>query len=419
MGNLIKETILSSSFKDSLLVMASSAVGSVLGFVFLSLLARSVGAEQFGIYSTITSYILFLSTIVDLGINQSLVKFVAQVKEEEKKKIITTSFYSVFISTIGLSLFFSLVYEFLLKKIWHYNDHYFFLIFISIITFSLFVYFLAVFQSLKKFFQRSLVDILYCILRLIFVAVLLYFFVFNVQNALIIVNFSYGLVFVLTLVLLKKFFIFPYFNREKWKSLIEFSKWFVPNNIFVNLFYKLDILMLPAFLSAYQVGLYSAAARFMIIFPLSINSLIAVFSTRFSQFKNKEECHHYLRSSLTISALVFAVLASLFLLGKYLILFAYSSEFSASVKIFQFLVLAYLPLILTVPFYNAIVYFYKKPQLMTLILGLQVLIFFILNLFFIPKQNFYGPIYSLFIVNTLTLFVEIGIYFGRKRKILY
>lgn len=72
------------TFRQSIITVVSTFVTAGLGAVFYLLLARLIGAHEYGLFSVVVSLLTIIVTFADLGMSQSLVKFVAENSESDK-----------------------------------------------------------------------------------------------------------------------------------------------------------------------------------------------------------------------------------------------------------------------------------------------------------------------------------------------
>lgn len=404
----LKKILSSHTFKDVGIVLFGNVLSVLMGFVFVILTARKLGPAEFGIFSTILAYSIFISAISDLGISQSLVKFFHETKDSERQKtIVSTSLFSVVLSSIIISLIASLFYYFQLRYLWHHSNYnYTFVLFVMNIVIAINTFFLAFFQTRQDFIKRASVDNLFSLLRIGFTLYVLSSGYFSVVTGLWVIVWVYFFAIIVAVIIARKWLYFQNIKTELIGKLLKFGAWLSATSIFANLYGKLDVLMLAWLISAYQTGLYSAAARFITIFPLVVSSLSSVVSPRFAQFNNNLEARTYLKKLLGLVSVISVGMLVLVLLGRFIIITAYSEEFEAAVPLFRYLVLAYIPLVISVPAANILIYFYKKPHLVTWISLVQLLGLASLNMILIPKYGSYGVITAILAMNFLGLIAQ-------------
>jgi len=401
MINKLHAVIKSQTVRSVGIVLSGNFLSVILGFIFVILTARELGPAEFGIFSTILAYSIFVSAISDLGVSQSIVKFFHETKDKNSQRsVVSSGLISVLCSSVIISFLASLIYHLWLRRIWsHQSWDYSLVLFVLNIAIAVNTYILAYFQTKQQFFARALTDNLFSIIRIGLTFYVLFSSGITAGSGLWIIVWAYIMAASIALFFARKSFSTRSINKRYIVDLLKFGRWLAANSIFSNLYGKLDILMLAWLVSAYHTGLYSAAARFITIFPLIVASLSSVVAPRFAQYRQNQEVSAFVRKMLMLSIVISIGLMALIILGRFIILTAYSLDFAAAVPMFQLLVLAYIPLLLSVPAGNALVYFYKKPQLISSISLIQLLGLFILNLIFIPRLNVYGVIISLSAMN--------------------
>ena len=413
----VKTLLFSQTALDSLIVLAGSATSSILGFVFVFIIARKLGPSQFGIYSTVINYATFLAAVVDIGINQSLVRFVNSAKSDtEQKKWVSTSLLAVTTTTLLLGLLATLFYHFFLRHIWNHQEEFSLLIFITVFIITINTFLLSFFQTFRRFWSRSLFDITFSVVRLLIIGGALIFGTINLNWSFDSIIFAYVFASVIGFFVIRKQIDFSLIDSSKIWEIFKFSRWLALVNFFANLYGRLDVMMLAWLSTAYTTGIYAAAARFIMIFPLVVSSLSSVISPRFAGFTQTHETHAYFKKTIGISLLVTVVMSILIIIAKPLILAAYSREFQQAVPVFQLLVLANIPLILSIPATNAIIYFFKKPQYITFTTFIQLLGLFTLTRLLVPSQQMFGPVYSLLAMNSFGLITYYLVYMRLANK---
>jgi O-antigen/teichoic acid export membrane protein len=417
MNKIIKKAVRSKTLFDVGTVLGGSVLSSALGFVFVAISARKLGPADFGIFSTLLAYATFLSAIADFGISQSLVRFFHESKDKRERSIwLSTSFFAVLIISLVVAFGSSAIYHFVLKALWKHSVDYFFVLFLSIVVIAINIFFLSLFQSWQKFFKRVVIDNVFSIFRIIITFAFLYFGIFRVGEGMWAIILAFVIAIVIGLYWARQWISFKYIDIGRIKKIFNFSRWLAGVSLFGNLYGKLDILMLAWLVSAYDTGIYSAAARFIAIFPLVVSSLSSVVSPRFAQFNDKKEMNSYFKKITMLIFLVAGGMLLMIFLAKQIILIAYTQAYAEAIPIFQMLILAYVPLLISVPATNALVYYFKKPQLITIVAFVQLVGLFVLNLILIPIYKIYGVLYSLMLMNSLGMIAQYFLFIKIKNK---
>ena len=102
--------------KGAVLTYINIALTNVIGLILTPFIIRSLGNSEYGLYTLIGSFVAYL-TLVDLGLNNTIVRFVAKYRAEgdsqgEKHFLSTTMWVylgiSIFIIILGLALYYQL-----------------------------------------------------------------------------------------------------------------------------------------------------------------------------------------------------------------------------------------------------------------------------------------------------------------------
>lgn len=389
--------------RDVLISLFGNCLSGFLGLVFTALVARFLSPSKFGQFSTVIAYIIFISATADLGINQGLIYFVGRSKGLKQK----TWARLVFKLVILFSLFFSIVAGLLfwpfLSDTWGVSKEFTFLVFGGVFISTLFLFFVYLFQSFKDFIKKALFENIFAISRMIMLLLVLLFFKLDVFMSvfLVLAGETVSLIFgwLASPVKLNKLTSVK-LNLIRIKELTSFSKWLALNNLFAQLYGRIDILMLAWLSSSFVTGIYASAARLMLVFPVIISSFSSVIAPRFASFNDLQSMRSYFKKTLLASlGLAAAMGISLIIIAKPLMLIIYGKDYLGAVFTFKVLTLAFLPLLLSIPTVNSLVYFFKKSSILSFISGVQLALVFLLNLIFIPKFLSLGPTLSLLIVN--------------------
>lgn len=97
--------------KDTAIYGISTIVGRLFGFILIPFLSQFLSKSQMGVYGNIYSYIAFLNIVYIYGMDAAFLKYTSIAEEKEKKAVFSTPFIFVFITSLILSILFSLNVE--------------------------------------------------------------------------------------------------------------------------------------------------------------------------------------------------------------------------------------------------------------------------------------------------------------------
>ncbi|MEM4318735.1 MAG: flippase [Candidatus Pacearchaeota archaeon] len=289
--------------KSSLYNFLTVIISKLGGLIFTILLARILYPELFGIYSLALTIILAIGTFTDLGINTTLIRYLAESlkikagKTETKAKTSARSrLYFLLIFKILLTLLFSFVLFLVARPIALYIFKKPLLITpiqlgaLYLFTISLQGFFSSVFYSLQKVSYVAAGETIFQVLRIALV-ILLFSFYKSVSMAFVALIIASFAVFVFFYLVLAKKYSFllkgkkQKLEREEKRKLLGFFGWLTISSISLIFFAHIDIFMLGIFLPAEFAGFYNA------IFTIvsAIASFVAFGSVLLPVFTQLEE----------------------------------------------------------------------------------------------------------------------------------
>lgn len=422
----IKEQIIKNSFWN----IINSFINRIGGFVFVILLSRLLMPEGFGVYSLVMTISLFFITFSDLGINQTLIRYISLEIDRNNQKAVSYFKYlfrTRFLLTLSISLVFLIgAYPI---SLYIFND-------ISLFPYLVILSFYVFIVSLTGFFESlffikknvkyiSLKESVSLILKIIAIITIGYFII--PEYKLFYIFFSFIGISLLA------FFLVLYFSKHSYPFLFRKNKKdidkrgiakfiFLLNiqNISLMILSQASIILIGIYLTKEYVGYYNAAWALV----AGIISLLFSFSSMFiSIFTsiNEETFQHLLKKIFRLF-FIFALPISfgLSLLSKFFIVTIYGEEYlpaSASLSILAFLIPCMIGIDLAIASFSA----RNKQRKFSIIMLASALIFLFLNYIFI---KFLSPnsgeliITGISVINLITwLFCFIGVIYLLKKEV--
>lgn len=410
--------------KDTYWLFGSNIATSFLAFLYTILLVRTLSPSQFGIFSAVIAFTLLISGIGDLGIGSGLSRFLPPLYSQRKMKQANSLIKTSFIFQASVSLFlFLLIMTFspflagiILKdeKYWHLFIISGFgvigIIYLALVTFSL--------SAQKKFPDVAVINTVSTLIKLVLMLILYFFFKLTITLALVAFMVSFFITWLLVPLFLPYKFIFAKASWKSLKKLLSYSIYLGVSKLFASTSSRLDALMLIPLSSSYEAGIYSAAFKIASFYVLLASSFSMVIAPRLSSFANISESVIYLKK-VTLAVLgILATMVVMYLMAPFLVVFILGTNYSASVAVFQALLLPMALFTLTIPSVNFLLYSLTKPQVSTFNTFIAIWIIFFSNLFLIPKFGRFGPIISLSLAYSFTLVSSclFALYFYKKEK---
>jgi len=423
------------AIKNSVYQFSTQLVAKLGSLIFTIILARLLLPELFGLYSLALSTIIIFATISELGINQTIVRFISRELGKKSKKARSYLFYLGKIKIILIS-----VSVFLLSIFAKFISHNFYQkpIFLALLAGALYIIFsqaVGFFQSLlqsSNYFRGILQkEVIFQILRVILVPLAVIFAIkYSLSNETVLMLIILFLAFSLLLSSLFLFFdikriYFEKFEKEKSKKLSQKQTKTINKFIFATatlalsgvFFSYIDRIMLGVFVKAEFIGYYTAA--FSLIGGLTplVGFAAIVLLPIFSRLKGKRlEIGFKKAVRITLIFSIGGFLVTI-LLSYFVILIVYGREYILSVNILRLLsvLLIALPLI---GVYTSYFLSKGKPQTVARFLIFSTIINIILNYILITSLLRYGDLIAVFGAGIATLLSQFfylgGLIFGRE-----
>ena len=322
---MFKNLFASKVAKQTLFLFVAQIFGMVVGFVSNMLLAKQMGAINFGIYSLSLAIIMFISIFFEFGYFSSASKMLAKNHDIDLEKKMFGASIIIACVIFVLFLLFSLAISFLLDIVFDDNIGH-------IIRISSFVGWSFTIPFFMELILKGSNHIGYLasfniISKILFVALLFVLFIFGYLtplNALLSFSMSYAMVFVIFVFMLRPNFsgffeVLAAINLENKRYGIHV---YIGRVIDVSA-YNIDRLLIGYFIGSKDVGFYGLANSMAI----PINSLsAAIGSTMFKTLANSSKIPFaVLKANLAWVFLAF-VLANV--LGNLIINFYLKEEYS-------------------------------------------------------------------------------------------
>ena len=384
-----------------------SFIGEILRYVLLMvtsiLITNLFGAETYGEYSFVLSFMIILVTIAKLGFMKSIVYFIPKAKKrnnsEQLKSIISYSYLIVIISGTTLCIIIMLFSKTVTEIIFNNKIDSQLILFMSpiILIESIYEHSLAIFRGLKEIAVSVLIkNIAVYVIRL--VAILSLFFFLRMQNTYGLIYSTYFTYIVIMIFNVLKQYKAGYIGRIRHitrKEQIEIISYSVPllmTSIMYILLRNVDILMIGYLNGSENVALYKVSIQICAIIPfffrLTETFFSPMISTLFHEKKLRQVKQTYVvitKWSFTFGIFFFSIITLL----RIPILGAFGSEFISASKALVLVGIGSLSSVIVGPVNNMHA-MTGKPRytLITSIISLCLNI--LLNLFLIPRYGING-----------------------------
>jgi teichuronic acid exporter len=416
------------AIKNSLFSFSATLVAKVGSIFFTIILARLLLPELFGLYALSLSTILIFSNLSNLGISQTLVKFLSSSKNPKKSK----SYFSYLVKIkLVLSLTFSTIL--ILSARFIANTYYNKPIFLALVAGSLYILisgfiglFEGMFQSKNNFKKTFYKETLFQISRIVLVLLGVFLTISHVSTEvlLFIIFIALSLSFLFTLIFIaisaKKEISFLKLKSETLdkKAKKRINKFIVALSAMTlsGIFFGfIDMVILGRYVGSEFIGFYRAAFALITSAAPLINFSGALFPL-FSRLKGKQLKRGLNKSvKITISVAIPVLIITL-IFAPLIIRIIYGTEYLFATNILRFLsaLILILPLIAV---YSSFLISQNQPKKVAQSLIIATIINVILNYIFIFSLLPYGnlaAVYGAIIATIISKIIYLGILVFRK-----
>ncbi|MEX0932613.1 MAG: oligosaccharide flippase family protein [Candidatus Pacearchaeota archaeon] len=393
--------------KNSVYQFSTQSIAKIGSLIFTVILARLLMPELFGLYSLALATIIIFGTISELGIGQTIIRFVS--KEIGKGKNGKVKSYLIYLGKIKIYLVLISSILLLISSKYIANSFYQKPIFLALLAGALYlisIQAVAFFQSalmasnsFKGIFQK---EILYQTLRVILVPLAVVFalkYSLESEMILMMIILALALSLLITSIFLsintKRIYASKFKTNQKLLSKNQKS---ITNRFLLatavlalsgTFFANIDRVMLGKFVEAEFIGYYSAAFTLIgALIPILAVAAIVLLPI-FSRIKGKELENGFKKAlRITFVFSFFAFIATISL-AYFVILIIFGKEFLPSTNILRVLSLL-LFVIPSIAIYQSYYLSQGKPKIVTKFLMIALVINIILNYVFITSLLPYG-----------------------------
>jgi len=328
--------IKSKIFNDLFIQYFDKLLRLFLGFILIKKLSNFLGVESYGSLVFIESNFVLLAGISMFGMEPLIIKLFSKYKKEVISKYIQNSLLIVLFSAILCLLFFNLWIEYFLN--FKYKNLLRIISFVILFNPLYFVeYYLNSTFRISYFLLIRLISyIISFIIKFYFIEYdfSLKYFVFAIAFENLIILFTY-----LFILKSKKIFQFKVsYTKVIFFDILKQTSYIFFYGLGVNLFSRIDILMIENYLDLNALGNYVASFKLFAF----ISSFMGVFGITFYPYllKSKNSFIHQIRVIYFLSfwsGIVLCITCLLF--SKTIINLLYSSDYELALPIFQLLVI--------------------------------------------------------------------------------
>ncbi len=377
--------------KNVFLIGISQLITSLLGFLLLIYIARSLGETDFGKYSFAFTFTSLFAVFADIGISNLIIREIAR-----NKGLTSVYLTNIVIIKLILSLFTIVIIILAINLLDYPSDTtyvvYLFSIYTILTSFTL--TFNSIYQAFEKMEYVAIVSILdkIILIPLVLLITFLGYSIIGLAYAYVFVGFIDAIIsFVIVLKQIAKPKLIVDFSI--WKTLVIDSIPFAINILFAALFFRIDTIMLSVLKDDTAVGIYSAAYTPLLALSSMVSYMVtsAIYPVMSRYFISSADSIQKFAelSSRYIVMIGFPVAAGCFVLADKFIQVFYTGQYSNSIIAFQILAL-FIPVRLVSNITGTLLTSINRQGTRTLIVGLSALLNIFLNVAMIPYLSYLG-----------------------------
>lgn len=356
-------------------------------------MARYLGEEGFGDYTTITTFAIFFSTMSDMGFYLIAIREMSKPKSDE-----SAIFSNAFTMRLVAAAFFVLVAP-LAALAFDYDTD----VKLGILIAALGTFFIAINQILVAIFQMRLrtdqVAIAEVVGRVVFLGAIMVLAYLEMGVLSFVWAFGAGSLvnFFVLYLSSRKFLRFRIrFNGDRWKKILA-AAWPIGLVIIVNLLYfRFNVILLSIMKPAEDVGIFGAAYKIieiLIAFPaIFVGLVIPILSRYLTENKDKfRDVFHRSFNALILIATPIAIGTQF--VADWIIKLVGGDAFQDSVVVLQILIVAVLAMFLSSLAINTVIVI-NRQRSMIWVSSIAAVTSIVLNLLLIPRFTYIGTAYT-------------------------
>lgn len=362
----IRKLVRSATAKRSLLTSVSTLITGGLGAVFYFVLARLLGSQQYGGLALAVTTATLISDVMNLGTDQSLVKFIPHYRTDSQKKqrimklVLEIKTISGIIVMLVMVIFARGIADSLLRQ--PHLAGLLPLVGVGVLAQLWFSFSVSLSQAEEKFWWWSGLFVLSNLARLAVVAGLFFWGGLTQYSAAT----AYFLIPLAAFALFWLFgdtsFIKVRGENQVAGELWHFNKWVTAFLIIAATGSRLDTFITARLMDLSSVGLYALATQIVTILPQLTSAIGTVTSPRFASFVSLEENIGYTKKAVGLVAAT-ALAAGTALVPIGWLVFKFSADrYLAAVPAFLVLIMAMVVFLLSSPLRDSLLYYFGKSQ---------------------------------------------------------
>lgn len=384
----------------------SNLVGIIFSFLTITVAARNLSPERFGVYSLIIAIVSLLEVFGNFGLRLSAAKFIASASTRDEQRIIVNNLLTFRLLTVGIISLISYLCKPLFLYFFNSNLLSDLFIFVPIIfTVQNIESTLAfIMQGFKQFRMMAIVQLMSSILNSVLVLIFLLVFHFDIFG------FLSAIVISMIVTSLTRFIFIPTpkaigIDPKLLKNILSFGLPLQGNDMLSFTFQRLDVLILGALIGPSSIAYLDIASKLPNYFKNLFKAFQSVYFPRMSELfslSQREEAVNVLYTFLRITSMVTMLSAFVFFLFRQeLITIVFSEKYLPSTSAAVILMVSAGIGIMS-QFLDSSLISAGKPVYILIINLITAVASVAFNLTFIPLFGFVGVAYASFLANLIS-----------------
>ncbi len=333
-------TLKSKIFKDSLIVNAASVIEKIVFFIVNIIIARYLSVEHFGEYSTALSYATFFSTMTDIGINASLIRFLNLEKKSENEH-----FTNAFFAKLSLAIMMYMLMAFSLMFMGYKRDVINLTLILGLVRIGneFMKTFYALDEAKQRFLFPSVVNSLYVVMFLLSVVAVIvmqgnYYHICIVRLVVV-----YFFIAFLAIHVFKKVRLL--FNKELFFKFVKITIPFATITVLSNLTFRINAIIISLILGTREVGFFNNSILFIDTLSIIPGNLRRIMLPAFYETLEKNDIAKF-QFSFDIMSKLFAlvsfyILLIFFLYAEFIIALIFGDKYAESAVILEIIAFSF------------------------------------------------------------------------------
>jgi O-antigen/teichoic acid export membrane protein len=421
-GSLVR----SRSLADTFWVGSGTLAGGAFGALSSAILARSLGVEDFGVYSLIMSLVVMAAALCDLGISGSMVRFGAESlatgDDRRLHLVMGLAAQAKAVLTVvvvaGSALFLRPILSMVGARLDSRVEAFFLYSLITVVIMALSQFFPPVYQTFKRFRPQAVFSVSGPGLKALLLVAL---FLAAAHLSVAVALWIEGIAAATTLLL---YWIsspvgsFDLRVRDPVlrSSMLSFNKWLSLYFIIGTLGGRVDVMMLGGMADAHALGLYGAAMRVVSLLLIACNAYLTVLLPDFARVLSHDALRRKRRHAYLMTGAICAGLAVIALVAPLLVRVVFGPSFAGVTPLIRMMLGGTAAIVLGYPV-NGTLYVLNKSVVFAFMAAASALVLALLCWLLIPIAGAMGAAVAYAGAGVATSSVAIVYYLVRGWKV--